>query len=266
MNPLDLAVDHVFWELKQNPWVVKDLLNNYLQHYSYRDQLKVPVLTNATDAKAEGTPYAHELVPGGISFCHDMGAFNNFTPCGHSSYEMADANGRYSYSTQEQLCNWILIAASYVARTGDLPWVLQNRETIEACMRSMLQREGASERFAGATAAARNMVTAAATTAKSGSGIAKSSPDDSGVWQKPDNNTPKFFESARCGDSGAEITTYDSLDASLARTRRQCLPVCEARRRVPGPGVFIQPPCGYRFGRSSRARGAPGVGSDRALR
>ena len=40
MNTLDLSIDHVFWELKQNPWVVKNLLDNFVRHYSYIDEVK----------------------------------------------------------------------------------------------------------------------------------------------------------------------------------------------------------------------------------
>src|SRR6185503_14407582 len=76
MNTLDLAVDHVFWELKHNPWVVKNLLDNFVRYYSYHDQLK---------SNKRG---ADQLVPGGMTFCHDMGAHNNFSRFGHSSYEL----------------------------------------------------------------------------------------------------------------------------------------------------------------------------------
>ncbi|HXY40165.1 MAG TPA: glycoside hydrolase family 52 protein, partial [Vicinamibacteria bacterium] len=41
MNTLDLAVDHVFWELDRNPWLVKNLLDNFARLYSYTDEIKV---------------------------------------------------------------------------------------------------------------------------------------------------------------------------------------------------------------------------------
>lgn len=162
MNTLDLAVDHVFWELKHNPWVVKNLLDNFVRYYSYHDQLKSN--RRSTDA----------LIPGGMTFCHDMGAHNNFSRFGHSSYELPNLTGCFSYMSLEQLCNWILLAACYVNRTGDRDWLRKNRPTIEACAQSMLNRGG-----------------------------------DLGFAQ---------FDSSRC-QSGAEITTYDSLDHSLAQTR-----------------------------------------------
>src|SRR5206468_3206050 len=43
INSLDVAVDHVFWELQQNPWVVRNLLDNFARHYSYYDEVKVPL-------------------------------------------------------------------------------------------------------------------------------------------------------------------------------------------------------------------------------
>ncbi|HWP40284.1 MAG TPA: hypothetical protein VNL70_05115, partial [Tepidisphaeraceae bacterium] len=52
--------------------------------------------------------------------------------------------GCFSYMTQEQLCNWILIAACYVARTGDRQWVVHNRPIIRACLDSMQARRGSS--------------------------------------------------------------------------------------------------------------------------
>ncbi len=162
MNTLDLSVDHVFWELKQNPWVIKNLLDNFVRHYSYVDTV--------------GGPGEEKTRPGGISFCHDMGVHNNFSPKGHSSYELPNLNALcFSYMTAEQLCNWILIAASYVAKTNDLEWAKQNQHIIEGCLQSLINRTDA-------------------------------------------NGFPAF-DSSRCAKDGAEITTYDSLDHSLAQTR-----------------------------------------------
>ncbi len=127
MNTLDLAVDHVFWELDHNPWVVRNLLTNFVRHYSYRDQVV-----------ARGAP--HKLMPGGISFCHDMGVNNNFSRPGNSSYELAHLTGCFSYMTQEQLCNWVLIAACYVAKTNDTAWLAEQAHVLAACAESMRAR------------------------------------------------------------------------------------------------------------------------------
>jgi len=151
LNTLDLSVDQVFWELRQNPWVVRNLLDNFVRNYSYVD--------------------GH-----GLSFCHDMGVHNNFSPPTHSSYELPHLNALcFSYMTCEELCNWILIAALYVQRTGDKAWGQHNAHVINACFNSLVNR--------------------------------------------CDENGFPANDSSRCGDDGAEITTYDSLDHSLAQTR-----------------------------------------------
>ena len=49
-----------------------------------------------------------------------MGAHNNFSPKGRSSYELANLTGCFSYMTVEQLCNWILTAGCYMAKTRDV--------------------------------------------------------------------------------------------------------------------------------------------------
>jgi xylan 1,4-beta-xylosidase len=188
MNTLDLAVDHVFWELEYNPWLVRNLLDEFVRRYSYTDEVKVykgdfvpstdtlqtdPSQTPpAPDAAQLNRPY--NTRPGGLSFCHDMGAHNNFSPQGRSSYELANLTGCFSYMTQEQLCNWILTAGCYVAKTRDIGWLKSNQAVVEACLSSMINRSG-----------------------------------DVGFAQ---------FDSTRCA-GGQEITTYDSLDHSLAQTR-----------------------------------------------
>ncbi len=162
MNTLDLGVDHVFWELKQNPWVIRNLLDNFVRHYSYVDELI--------------DPKTKKRLPGGLSFCHDMGVNNNFSPVGHSSYELPHLNALcFSHMTAEQLCNWVLMAACYVHATGDWDWAEGQVQTIESCLDSMIHRGG-----------------------------------ESGLPE---------YDSSRCDDDGAEITTYDSLDHSLAQTR-----------------------------------------------
>ena len=125
MNTLDLAVDQTFWELKHNPWVVLNLLTNFVRRYSYHDQVK---------------SRGGELLAGGISFCHDMGINNNFSPQENSSYELPHLNGCFSYMTQEQLCNWVLMATCYVVKTRDIPWLLANGHLLNACAQSMHAR------------------------------------------------------------------------------------------------------------------------------
>ncbi len=165
MNTLDLSVDQAFWELDQNPWVVRNLLDNFVRHYSFCDVLKPGGSTGRIDG----------VLPGGISFTHDMGAHNNFTPHAQSSYELPDLPAVcFSQMTAEQLCNWVLMAATYVKKTADSDWAQQNSHILAACLDSLGNRGGEA--------------------------------------------AIPSYDSARCG-TGAEITTYDSLDHSLAQTR-----------------------------------------------
>ncbi len=166
LNTLDLAVDHLFFELRQHPWVVQNMLDSFLETYSYSDKLHFP-----------GEESIH---PGGISFTHDQGSFNTFSPRGYSSYEVSDQPGCYAYMTQEQLINWLLSAGLYVHHTNDLAWARRNHTTLAECLESMLNRDH---------------------------------PDPAhrdGIMD---------LDSGRTGVA-EEITTYDSLDSSLGQARR----------------------------------------------
>jgi hypothetical protein len=186
MNTLDLAVDHVFWELDRNPWLVRNLLDSFVRLYSYTDEDKVyeseaDLSSHEHDpSQPPPPPDAAQLArpyrtkPGGISFTHDMGAHNNFAPLGRSSYELANLTSTFSYMTVEQLCNWILTAACYMAKTRDTAWLKKNNRVIQACLESMVNRGG-----------------------------------EVGFAQYDSTKTV----------GGQEITTYDSLDHSLAQTR-----------------------------------------------
>lgn len=187
MNTLDLSVDHVFWELDHNPWVVKNLLDNFVSHYSYTDQVKVykdaGIAVHSIDHDPSQPPpppdaaqlsRPYDTAPGGISFCHDMGAHNNFSPKGRSSYELANLTSTFSYMTVEQLCNWTLTAAAYLAKTRDTSWLKKNKKIVEQVLVSFINRGG-----------------------------------EVGFAQ---------FDSDKTA-GGQEITTYDSLDHSLAQTR-----------------------------------------------
>ncbi len=162
LNTLDLAVDQMFFELEQNPWVVRNLLDTFADRYSFVDELQAE--------REKATP----TIPGGVSFTHDMGVHNHFTPAGQSSYELEGLTGCFSHMVGEQLCNWSLMAGCYDAIEQDDRWLAKRRPLVKACLESMLNRGG-----------------------------------DVGFFQ---------YDSARCA-GGSEITTYDSLDHSLAQTR-----------------------------------------------
>ena len=156
MNTFDLIVDHMFFDLRYHGWVVRNQLEYFANEYSYYDQL-------------------------GISFTHDQGVRNLFTPNGTSSYEIPNIRDCFSYMTHEELCNWILTTSVYVANQGDDSFAKSMESIIDDCLTSMIARDG------------------------QGDGLVKD-----GVMD---------IDSSRCG-TGAEITTYDSLDESLGQARR----------------------------------------------
>lgn len=179
INTFDLTADHAFWEVRHHPWSLRNTLDLFVARYSYQDETQ-----DATDAKR---PH----FPGGISFTHDMGVANQFSPPGYSSYELGDLTGCFSYMTQEQLCNWCVCAALYGLPTrlaspqgnrlsgGDRLWLAARRQTLRACLESLVHRDGPGEL----------------------------------------RNGVMSLDSLRCGKTGQEITTYDSLDASLGQAR-----------------------------------------------
>ena len=111
MNTLDLAVDHVFWELEHNPWLVRNLLDDVcspLQLYRRSEGLQVrlsllrlircrwilrrPLRLRMKHSSTAPTTRSQVA----SAFCHDMGAHNNFSPQGRSSYELANLTGCFS--------------------------------------------------------------------------------------------------------------------------------------------------------------------------
>ncbi len=123
LNTFDLTVDQLFFEMRLNPWTVRNELDLFVSRYSYTDKLHFP-----------GGGSVHE---GGLSFTHDMGSKNCISRPGYSSYECFGLTGCFSHMTHEQLVNWILCAAVYVKGTGENPW----REVFERCFQSMLNRD-----------------------------------------------------------------------------------------------------------------------------
>ncbi|ANE45942.1 beta-xylosidase [Paenibacillus swuensis] len=128
MNTFDLTVDQLFFEMKMNPWTVRNELDLFASRYSYEDQIFFP-----------GKP--DELYPGGISFTHDMGVANVFSRKGFSAYEKHGIDDCFSYMTHEQLVNWVLCAAVYTEGTGDHAWMAERMNLLEQCFESMLHRD-----------------------------------------------------------------------------------------------------------------------------
>ncbi len=127
INTFDLLVDHLFFETSMNPWAVRNVLDLFVERYSYFDTVRFP------DSEKD--------YPGGISFTHDMGVGNVFSRDSFSAYELGGLKGCFSYMTHEQLVNWILCAAVYWKKTADESWLQSKREVITACIQSMLNRD-----------------------------------------------------------------------------------------------------------------------------
>ena len=127
MNTLDLTIDQLFFELKMNPWTVRNELDLFVERYAYEDTIQFP----DDDTKH----------PGGLSFSHDMGVSNNFSSPGNSSYEQGGLKGCFSYMTAEQLLNWSICASVYGLKTGVNSWINGKQETLKSCLASMLNRD-----------------------------------------------------------------------------------------------------------------------------
>ena len=166
INTFDLTVDHLFFELAWHPWAVRNTLDLFARRYRYTDKLQRP-----GDAR---------VARGGVSFTHDMGVTNQFTPPGRSSYECDHLHGCFSHMTMEQLLNWICCAVTYAEKAGDTAWLRGHQKLLLACAESLRRRD--------------DPVPAKRT------GLLK-------------------WDSHRCGADGGEITTYDSLDVSLGQAR-----------------------------------------------
>ncbi len=124
-------------------------------------------------------PEKPEEYPGGISFTHDMGVGNVFWRKGSSSYEQFGLKGCFSHMTCEELVNWILCGVAYLEHTQDSQWLTKRLNVFQDCFQSLINRDN---------------------------------PDP----QK--RNGVMSLDSSRCL-GGSEITTYDSLDASLGQAR-----------------------------------------------
>lgn len=127
MNTMDLTVDQLFFEMRMNPWTVKNELDFYLKEYSYVDTVRFP---------GDETEYE-----GGLTFCHDMGVGNIFAPKGRSAYEKCGLTDCFSYMSHEQVVNWLCCALLYMKQTKDQAWIDEHTETIRRCFDSMLHRD-----------------------------------------------------------------------------------------------------------------------------
>lgn len=165
MNTLDLTADHLFFEMKMNPWTVGNNLDWYLRRYSYVDKLRLP-----------NSPREY---PGGLTFTHDMGVANNFSPAHHSSYERAGVSGCFSHMAHEELTNWLFCALVYARNDENKLWARKHLGVFRKILKSLLNRDHP---------------------------------------EPTKRDGIMSLDTARCS-GGAEITTYDSLDISLGQAR-----------------------------------------------
>ena len=127
MNTLDLTADQLFFELKMNPWTVRNELEWFHKRYSYEDRVRFP-----------GDDREH---PGGLAFTHDMGVANVFSRPGHSAYELAGLDGCFSYMSHEELVNWLACATVYLEQTGDRDFLARMLPVLRQGFASMLNRD-----------------------------------------------------------------------------------------------------------------------------
>ncbi|MBQ2956592.1 MAG: hypothetical protein IJE08_09045 [Clostridia bacterium] len=129
-NTIDLCADHITWELRRNPWIVRSLMDEFIDYYSYTDTV--------TFAGIEGE------YPGGVSFTHDMGCYFDYSPVGYSDYEHSNetTRGFYFYMTTEELLNGIYCMAGYALHTGDREWMMKRKDLLPALMESLENRDG----------------------------------------------------------------------------------------------------------------------------
>ncbi|MFC0329979.1 glycoside hydrolase family 52 protein [Paenibacillus sepulcri] len=127
MNTLDLTADQLFYELKMNPWTVRNELELFVKRYSYEDKVRFP---------GDEREY-----PGGIAFTHDVGVANVFSRPQYSAYELAGIDDCFSYMSHEELVNWLLCALVYIEQTGDAGFREEMLPVIRQCFDSMLNRD-----------------------------------------------------------------------------------------------------------------------------
>ena len=167
INTLDLTIDMAFFELRLNPWTVRNVLEHFVSNYSYEDHIFAPE-----------APSQHYI--GGVSFTHDMGVGNHFSPDQYSCYECAGIDRKcFSYMTYEELTNWILTAGLYVKHAQDQDFLEVHAALFERCLTSLLNCDHPEPAM---------------------------------------RNGLMGYDSSRT-EGGGEITTYDSLDHSLGQAR-----------------------------------------------
>lgn len=127
-NTLDLAADHLPFELTAHPWVTGNVIDGFIDSYSYRDKVRFEGETSAEH-------------PGGISFTHDQGNYTAYSPPGTSGYEQPNREGVYSAMTTEELLNGIYCAAAFALKGESPDWRHRRLPVAREMVFSMENRE-----------------------------------------------------------------------------------------------------------------------------
>ena len=129
-NTMDLAADHLAWELLYQPWVTRNIMDLYIRRYAYRDTVRFRA-------------YPGQEFPGGLSFTHDMGNYFTYSPAGYSGYERETTpqDGCYLYMTTEELLNGIYVLTGYALIGGDTAWAQHRADTASALLDSLEHRD-----------------------------------------------------------------------------------------------------------------------------
>lgn len=127
-NTLDLAADHLPWELDRHPWTVGMVTADLATRHSYVDRLRLP-----------GDPVGTFPHAGGLTFCHDQGSAGCESPRGRSGYERSDVTGCYSYMSTEQLLNGAYCIAA--AALHDPAWARAHAGLLAAVVESLERRD-----------------------------------------------------------------------------------------------------------------------------
>jgi len=125
-NTLDLAADHLPYELARHPWVVRLVAEDHHRRNAYRDRIRLPGETG----------FGHE---GGLAFSHDQGSHTVYCPAGGSGYERADVTGCYGFMTLEQVLNAAFVVGAYALT--DHVWAKGHRQVLVELVASLVRRD-----------------------------------------------------------------------------------------------------------------------------
>lgn len=119
--PLDLAADHLPWELFRNPWVIRNAFDLATTTYAYHDRVRFPEDSQSPD----------EWRTGGMTFARDFGFGSAYAPGaspstqpGTSAFDGAGTSPGWSGGKMatEVLLNSIYMLTSYALLADDTPW------------------------------------------------------------------------------------------------------------------------------------------------